>query len=543
MARCDAHRSAIAIVLGLAAIVRFWGLGFGLPYAHSRPDEVATAGPAVACLVGNCRPPDFYYPSLFIYSLAGLYLAFYAVTRPLGWYSSVTAFADSRRETLGPFFYLGRGLSALMGTLTVWWLYVLGRTLFDRTVGLVAALFLSMSLLHVRDSHFSTTDITMTALIVLAVLITVRWEQAGTLRNAALAGLATGLAASAKYNGLGTGVSFLMAMIMRIVNAGAQWRSEAIRVGVGALLFGAGLLVAFFGTTPYILIEWDRFLHDAAVRGAGLARPHSVQLPPGWITHATVSLPAALGWPVYIASLGGTIGLLATRFRQAAVVLAFPAAYYLVSGNLDTVFARYSLPLVPFLALNAGWLVVWLVRAVTPPQAAKVRVGLISVVSLALVAPSAIEVWRLGGILSRDDTRVEAVRTLMRIVAPGSSFYQSGGQFGRVPLDLPGQEVSVRELRFDEAAGIFTADGATNPILPDWIVIQRSPLVAYSYVPVTLEQVVRQHYRMTARIDSHDDRAGRVYDQQDAFFLPLSGLAGVSRVGPNIEVYRRASSH
>ena len=246
-------------------------------------------------------------------------------------------------------------------------------------------------------------------------------------------------------------------------------------------------------------------------------------------------LPAALGWPVYIASLGGTIGLLATRFRQAAVVLAFPAAYYLVSGNLDTVFARYSLPLVPFLALNAGWLVVWLVRAVTPPQAAKVRVGLISVVSLALVAPSAIEVWRLGGILSRDDTRVEAVRTLMRIVAPGSSFYQSGGQFGRVPLDLPGQEVSVRELRFDEAAGIFTADGATNPILPDWIVIQRSPLVAYSYVPVTLEQVVRQHYRMTARIDSHDDRAGRVYDQQDAFFLPLSGLAGVSRVGPNIE--------
>ena len=48
---------------------------------------------------------------------------------------------------------------------------------------------------------------------------------------------------------------------------------------------------------------------------------------------------------------------------------------------------------------------------------------------------------------------------------------------------------------------------------------------------------------MTARIDSHDDRAGRVYDQQDAFFLPLSGLAGVSRVGPNIEVYRRASSH
>jgi hypothetical protein len=33
-------------------------------------------------------------------------------------------------------------------------------------------------------------------------------------------------------------------------------------------------------------------------------------------------------------------------------------------------------------------------------------------------------------------------------------------------------------------------------------------------------------------------RPDRVHDQQDAFFLPLEGLNGIERPGPNIEVYR-----
>jgi hypothetical protein len=33
-------------------------------------------------------------------------------------------------------------------------------------------------------------------------------------------------------------------------------------------------------------------------------------------------------------------------------------------------------------------------------------------------------------------------------------------------------------------------------------------------------------------------RSDRGYDQQDAFFLPLEGLTGIERPGPNFEVYR-----
>jgi hypothetical protein len=34
-------------------------------------------------------------------------------------------------------------------------------------------------------------------------------------------------------------------------------------------------------------------------------------------------------------------------------------------------------------------------------------------------------------------------------------------------------------------------------------------------------------------------RVPHVYDQQDAFCLPLAGFSGVGRPGPNLYVYRR----
>jgi len=59
------------------------------------------------------------------------------------------------------------------------------------------------------------------------------------------------------------------------------------------------------------------------------------------------------------------------RIGQAAVVLAFPLIYYAVIGSGQTVFARYVLPLVPFLCLLAAVTVVW--RATEPSRDSTLR--------------------------------------------------------------------------------------------------------------------------------------------------------------------------
>jgi hypothetical protein len=89
-------------------------------------------------------------------------------------------------------------------------------------------------------------------------------------------------------------------------------------------------------------------------------------------------------------------------------------------------------------------------------------------------------------------------------------------------------------VRFDEASGQF------DPGEPDWILVQRSPLVLYSSVPASLDRWLRAQYELVRRFPVADDRP-RLYDQQDAFYLPLGTFSGVTRPGPGFDLYRKRS--
>jgi len=529
-------RRLLLVIVLLALAVRVWGVGFGLPFYNARVDESTMAAPAVGFLSGDLNPHDFMYPTAFRYALAATYAAWYLIASPFGVYSSLEALANRRFETIAPFFYMGRGLSVVMGTLTVWWVFLICRRLFDETIAIVAAFFLALAYLHVRDSHFGTSDVTMIGLVMLSLVSIVRWQEAGTLARAAVAGLLVGLAGSVKYNGLGAGVPFAVAVVERLFARDRASRISPLR-GVGLMaVFGAAVAVGFFGTSPYALIDWHRFVTDVATQGGILARGHGLKTTRGWIHHATVNLPAALGWPLYAAGLGGVVGLLVTRWRQAIVLLAFPLAYFAVTGSGYRVFARDSLPNVPFLCIAAAWLISTLVRA-TVATASLQRTAVawtIGALAVALVAPSALDVWRLDRIFVRDDTRVVAARTLPSLITPWSLIYQSGEAYGHVPFDISRPQLVVDECTFDETKNAFEPDGT----LPVWIILQRSPLVLYSRVPEGVERIVKAHYDLVRRIPAATDDHPRVYDQQDALFLPLSDLAGIYRLGPTFEVYR-----
>jgi hypothetical protein len=87
---------------------------------------------------------------------------------------------------------------------------------------------------------------------------------------------------------------------------------------------------------------------------------------------------------------------------------------------------------------------------------------------------------------------------------------------------------------FDKAAGQFT------PGSPEWVLVQRSPLVFYSEVPASFEETLRTNYTLQREFSTGADSGERrVYDQQDAFYLPLAGFGGIDRPGPSFELYRR----
>lgn len=527
------RRVCLLLMLATALILRVWGIGFGFPYANARPDETQIAGPAVGYLSGDLRPPFFQWPTLFQYTVAAGYVGYFAVTRPFAGYQTLAEFAETRRQHIEPFLYISRSLAAVFGVLTVWGIYAIGRRAFDDTVALVAGLFLACAFLHVRDSHFGVADVPMTAMVVLAVLATIRWRDSGPPRAAVMAGVLAGVAASIKYNGLGAAVPFAVALTQRTFEMRHDSFRVSTRAPAAALAFGVALAAAFFGGSPYILIDWPRFLADTQQTLTMMAAGHGMSLGRGWWYYARTVLPAAIGWPMFLAGAAGIFGALLARFRSAAVVFAFPLAYYLVAGAGYGVFARYIVPVIPFLCLAAAWLIVTCVRAIAQRMAIAYPVGVIAALGLLVVAPTAYKSLRLDYLLTRTDNRVVVARTVIDVVSAGDVLYQTGEPYGHIPLELDGRRAMVRSAGFNAEAHRF------SPRDPDWIVVQRSPLALYSGLHPAIEEVLNQRYVLARKFPVESAPRHRLYDQQDAFFLPLDGLEDLLRPGPEFELYSR----
>src|SRR5881392_2931531 len=86
-------RLLLLLVTGSAAVLRFWGIQFGLPHDFARPDEEKLVGPALQILQGDPNPHFFLYPTLFIYTMSAADAIVFGVERLAGATASRASFA------------------------------------------------------------------------------------------------------------------------------------------------------------------------------------------------------------------------------------------------------------------------------------------------------------------------------------------------------------------------------------------------------------------------------------------------------------------
>jgi len=326
-------------------------------------------------------------------------------------------------------FLIARALSAAAGIATVSVTYRVGVSLFDRTTGLVAALFLAIAALHVRESHFALTDVSATCLLMASFLRIVRYWRSGFRRDALLAAVLAGLAASTKYNAGIVTLPLFWAIASR--NRSDGWTDRA------RLMMSCAVVTvsAFAVGTPYALLDASH--RAAALREVGehLRRGHMALAGYAWQIHLTSSLRYGVGLPMLVAGLGGMGLLLFRSGREATLFLLCPVAYFALIGAGQSAFARYILPTIPFLCLGGALLVTevartlsrWLRRPAAAPTLAAIVAALIAAPSLW----SAIETNRL---LARDDNRVIAAAWLRERFPRGASLYQTGSIYGHLQM-------------------------------------------------------------------------------------------------------------
>lgn len=101
---------------------------------------------------------------------------------------------------------IGRPMSAIAGTLTILYVYRIGARLFGRRVGLLGAIFLSFTVLHIQLSHFFTFDVIQaffTTASMYSLLVLVDAETWGRRwRAAILAAVWAGLGLATKFGSI-----------------------------------------------------------------------------------------------------------------------------------------------------------------------------------------------------------------------------------------------------------------------------------------------------------------------------------------------------
>jgi 4-amino-4-deoxy-L-arabinose transferase-like glycosyltransferase len=290
-------------------------------------------------------------------------------------------------EQVGPsdFYLWGRFVTAAIGTATIALVYQAGLRWGPR-VGLVAAGLLAVMPMHVRESHFVLTDVPMTFAVVLTLLLSLRASEQATLRAFVAAGAAAGLAAGIKYNAL-------VAFSMPLAAALALERGRSLPRVAALLAAAAACVLAFFVSTPFALIDLPAFLNGFGTQAAAFtARPDSA--PASWIIYAK-HLRQAFGWPAALLAVGGMLFAAFRAFAgparvRWALLLVFPAVYFYLINGWGFMFARYALPLVPFLALWAGIAAMWLagrLGRLTRPGA--LRIASVAAMVTAVVLPPA----------------------------------------------------------------------------------------------------------------------------------------------------------
>ena len=289
-------------IIGLAAALRVAGLGFGLPLAEARPDEMTIAFQAMKFGTGDLNPHSFNYPSLHKYVTFVLFGVYYVFGKATGHFAGQEDFLREFFDGAVRFRLLMRAWSAFAGTVGVALLLPFPR-------GVAAAMLLSVALLHVRDSHFGVTDITMVTLATAAVLAChAAWQRPTWRRQLGAAALA-GLATSTKYNAALLALPITFAILFPAPGAegaapspvAALPRLAAVpRLAAAAAVMVATLLLG----TPYAALDASTFFHDFTYEANHLLTGQYVDVGGGWTHHADTLL-LTQGWPFLLSAAGG----------------------------------------------------------------------------------------------------------------------------------------------------------------------------------------------------------------------------------------------
>ena len=353
-------------------------------------------------------------------------------------------------------YVLGRLVTVAAALLTVWLLFRLAGS-----PGAFAAMLVAVSPVHVLQSDQVRVDVTMTAMLVLALLLAQACVQPGKqatsigARQFLFLGLAAGLAVAAKYSAITAATAIVLTVL--VFNR-FRWRAT--------LASAAGMIAGFLAGAPYFLLKPHAF-YDSVNKAAqgtlhipasfAISIPHLIQLRSVNLVRFSIGLPAAL------LAIAGLVWMLRRRSPADWILLAAIAAYSAVLLPLRWPLLRYDLPLIAMLGLCAG---IALERL--PPR------WRIPAAALALLMPLCGAIAQIHYMRSPQPANLMLAK-ILETIPPGSPI-------SRLMREAP----PLDERIYPRGPNILLADLTANP--PAWALTNDLPDQPYPGATVALLQ-------------------------------------------------------
>ena len=390
-------KSIIAVAdVGTVAMVyllgkRMFSRGVGL---------LAAALVAAPAAVVNIQYSHFYRPeSLLVFFLAGSFWAMLQVVERRRIRDSLLlgSFLGSIliyllvviRLTFEPFTdlgsllsmgYIGRSITAVADVGTVLMVYLLGKQIWSRRVGLLASALVAVAVVHIQHSHFYRPEPLLVFFLAGSFWAMLRVVERRRLRDSLLLGVFVGLTFAAKVSVLPLLLPLALAYGFRLFTTrDGVWNynpslGELSRAPLHALAAAAVAVAVFFVTTPYALLDPVSFVGDITYQLDNVAKtagkvPFTIQYigsTPFLYELRQTSL-WALGLPLGIIAWGGllfTIAFVIWKLVKGGAIpigeillVAWVVPNVIMLSLFEVKFLRYIFPVLPFLVLmGAGML-------------------------------------------------------------------------------------------------------------------------------------------------------------------------------------------
>lgn len=322
---------------------------------------------------------------------------------------------------------VGRGVSALLSTLTIPLIFLLAKRVWNEKVGLLASFFMAFSPSLIQTAHYGVTESMLIFWLVLIAIFSLETTKKPTLKNYLKIGVILGLAGATKISG----ISFLIIPL----TAHLLYHFNYLKYHFRFLFSLASAFLTFAFFSPYIFLDNQKFLESMNYEtGVTLGRLKVV-----YVLQFEKTLPYLFQiknffWQMGPAALLGILGgiiLITTALKKKDkslfVLLSFPLVYFLYVGSWYTKFIRYMVPILPFLAIFAAWLLHWFW------EKSKILGRIILALSLALTL-----FWSLAffSIYTHESSRITASRWIYQNIPVGAKILGEHWDDG-LPVDLP----------------------------------------------------------------------------------------------------------